>query len=345
MQSCGKVETLIGPIELDILDHPETRARIVLLGDQHENKLKCDANIQCQLPVYLYLQQLFQKYKGTEPIDFFVETAYDESVGIGQMYEQKEIEKIREDIALGNVQGISPLHGFMRATDVYFEKCLRRKMQCEFKNKAIRFHNSDIRQGVMHRGLGDTEREIIKEIHAIRKRALSKSKTRMTTSQMKFVIKLFEKIIAEDIDFFMKMTKLDKQFKKIDNVLVKQKLRHHLIQTLQSHKPVLDFAIGQIIFDDPEDETLDTLSSSISWAFNRIFTMLSGFMDVYILSRIIRHHMKHVIIFAGAAHTKAIKQFLIEQMGFQTTVSVTSKSENSFQCIDMRNVPQPWFTQ
>lgn len=334
--SCQRVETLLGPIELDILDHPETKARVVLLGDRHENKQKCEFKPRCGLPVYLYLQHLFEEYKGKEPLDFFFETPFAGLYRIEETYEQDEFNKIFEGAKVG--QTLSEL-GFMHVTGIFFKKCLQSiKTQCDFYGKPIRFHYSDVRQGIIHQGMDNSDQEIIKEIRAIRQKV--NEGALFTKRDVAFVVKIMQKVLDGDVAFFTKLTKIDKQFKKIKDPYIVEKLRNVIHQSFSNIRGVIESELEDMLEDLPPERhyiyrAISTLVFSVAMA---------PLVDVYILSRMFRHDMKRVIIFAGAEHTKKMKQFLIEHMGFKATSSETSESGNSFQCIDMRNVPQPWFT-
>src|SRR5579872_2833552 len=73
----GPVETLIGPVEIDILQDSSNH-KIILLGDKHVNKVKCEkkSSSKYTLNIMDYLEKVFMEYEGKEYIDFFLEIGH-----------------------------------------------------------------------------------------------------------------------------------------------------------------------------------------------------------------------------------------------------------------------------
>lgn len=71
--------------------------------------------------------------------------------------------------------------------------------------------------------------------------------------------------------------------------------------------------------------------------------MVYGLQDVYMLTRILRHNMKHVIIYTGGDHTHKLGELLYKYLGFGYTNEFYGRGEYR-DCIDMCKVPQPWFS-
>lgn len=319
---CKKAEYLVGPVELDILDHAQSGTRIVFLGDIHVNMKKCPSKARCTVPIWSYLQNLFEQYEGKEPLDFFLEIEFAEEMrNISPVL--KRHESVKQDIAEGNV-----FNNYLQSLRIHFYECFQEiKNMCKFYSKPIRFHYSDIRSGVIHSETETKERIDIRQIRGIYKHGGIGSKENLTQNDINFLKKLIDKAHDGNIDYFFHLTKIDKQLREIEQVnsSIAQGLREYMGQHLKIfvQRDVSDFY-----------ERLELI-----WLF-----LLAPLFDVYTLARIFRHNMTQVIVYAGSMHTNAMKKFLMQYFGFKHTVSVQSKTKNKhFQCIPLKNVPQPWF--
>src|SRR5580692_1809061 len=67
-----KIDRLVGPIHLSILDGPHGE-RVVILGDEHVHKPVCPPKTSNTMPITVYLSQLFKHYTSDIPLDFFLE--------------------------------------------------------------------------------------------------------------------------------------------------------------------------------------------------------------------------------------------------------------------------------
>ncbi len=338
---CKEVKNLIGPIELDILDHPTTGVRIVLLGDVHVNQKRCPSKERCGVPIFLYLQQLFQQYTGSEFLDFFLEIPFtDDFETRGDMWFPTTRKKLKAQIITGEVY-----ETFIHSLMVFFYECFQKsKKQCEFYNNPyIRFHYSDVRGGVIHSESEDESIEVINQLRAI-KTEVPKEK------HVKFLLSVIKRFQDGDIDYFFKLSKIDKQFKRLkmdDKDSFVRNLRILMIVHMQDKEIFADILrekAEQILAEMKQSRDPLDGKRFIELYYLVIGSLLSPLFDIYTLARIFRFRMKQVIIYAGQIHTDRIKQFLLNEMGFKQTVSRRSDDKGSnFQCIDMKNVPQPWF--
>jgi hypothetical protein len=324
-KDCKEVKTLIGPIELDILDHPQTKRRIVLLGDQHINEYTCPSDAECKSFIFVYLQKLFEQYVGTEYLDFFLEIPFMEEirerVKIYTKFPKFHEKLIKPQFEQGYIE-----ENFLHTLEIYFLNCFRTiKTQCEFHKKPIRFHYADVRSGVIHSETKEDVRIVIKQLQEI----YNLHEDQVKNKHLSFLLELMKRIEDRDVNYFFRLTKIDKQLKRID-IHTSQLLHTYMLNHLKN----IDYNYKSI-----QDNFVKLRKFVIGY-------VLRGLLDVYVLSRIIRHNMKQVIIYAGMGHTSEIKQFLVTHMGFQISISKTSKTRksDSFQCISLKNVPQPWFS-
>lgn len=335
-EDCKHVETLVGPIELDILDHPETGARIVLLGDRHVNEQRCEPTTKrCQLPVWLYLQKLFTEYKGQEPLDFFVESAFTQELrGMAIFKDPTQYAPYRQDLEKGKV-----FQNFIRSLNVYFYNCTQRvKEQCEFYGKPIRFHYSDVRIGVIHSKTSKEAGTFIKEFQHIWLNSPKQPKPK----HRKILLKVIDAYLDKNIDYLFHLSKIDKQLNKLDMSIV---MLLHLYMFNHMEVPELKQQ-AQRFKHVLESKTISISPSEFETMFTEtVAILLLPLVDIYIFARMFRHNMKQVIVYAGVRHIRDMKQFLIDHFGFKLIVERLSDNENakSFQCISLKNTPQPWF--
>lgn len=343
-QDC-KAEYLVGPIELDILDHPDTGARIVLLGDEHVSKKKCpkSANVRCVLPIWSYLENLFKQYDGTEPLDFFLEIEFTQELrGIRRKYRTREEKKdylsSKQDISAGEIV----FGNYISNVELYFDDCFQKiKQQCAFYGKPIRFHYSDIRSGVIHSETKDIDDvKQLQELHL-----LQQSEQPPKEKHIEFILNLIDKFTHLDIDYIFRLMKIDKQLNKLKQVNFKlvEWLREYLLKHIEGN---INLALRLYLLAKLSQSQI--LKEHFVTNFNDVYDqtltdLLAPLFDIYTLARIFRHDMKQVIIYAGAFHTQKMKSFLVEKIGFRTTVSTKSDTKKTKQCIPLKNVPQPWF--
>ncbi len=323
---CKQAEYLIGPVELDILDHPQTGARIVLLGDLHVNQKQCPSNSRCTVSIWLYLEDLFKQYGGSEFIDIFLEMQFAEQARGPIISALQKSEEFGKHLIEGQLY-----ENYMATTLIYFLNCLQRlKQRCEFYNKPIRFHYSDIRHGVI--GTDDKSNIIVKQIQEIHQLVFDEN-SKINKTQIQFIINLDKKLRENviDIDHFFRLTKIDKQLAKLKKVspqtveLLREYTRYHLEITRKIRS--------------------DEMMPSYLGEFEHIIGIkLSPLFDVYTLARMFYGNRKRVIIYAGVDHIERMRTFLVNKMGFRQTVAKQSTNRNSdFQCVSLKGVPQPWF--
>ena len=356
-RKCSKVERLFGPVELDILDRKADGARIVLLGDMHTSRKKCPPNTKCGLSIWTYLENLFQQYKSQQYLDFFLELPFADTDDVKGVSLKRATEKKQEILAQD-----TPFRNYLASIHVYFFNCWQRAKQiCEFYRKPIRFHYSDVREGVIHSGSGFEDRLMIQLLREL----LQIDNKDVTSREMHLLLTLVDKFITDKVDYFFRLTKIDKQINKITNKELQQSLTQIMTNQMIYFK---DFALHvqffvkemvqtkmPIVFRNQKNESAFFLTETAYFESQNAvqFTelvrfviggLLSPLFDIYTLARMIRLNMKHVIIYAGAMHTQRIKAFLVNHVGFKLTKSVVSKRQTSnFQCINMKGVPQPWF--
>jgi hypothetical protein len=172
-------------------------------GDMHADEKKCPPNSRCAVPIWTYLQNLFEQYKGNTPIDFFLEIDF-----------APETRKIREsgpmDLAQGNV-----VENFLVSMRIYFDNCFQKlKTQCQFYGKPIRFHYADVRSGVIHSGTDAKDQIIVKQFQDLVK--IQDEKNPPKARDYELLLKFIDKFERGDIDYFFRLTKIDKQLAQLD---------------------------------------------------------------------------------------------------------------------------------
>ncbi len=342
---CKEVENLIGPIELDILDHPQTGQRIVLLGDMHVLRNKCAPDTKCGTPIFLYLHQLFDQYVGSEPLDFFLEVEFAEEVrGTQLLKDPKNLAIMKQYLTETNAYD-----NFLSSLRVYYFNCFQKiKTQCEYNKKPIRFHYSDVRDGVIHSGTEDETKLVVKQLQELGK---LENENEVKEKHIRFLIEFVDHVRTRDVDYFFRLTKIDKQLKHIKNPEIVKLLRIYAFDNMDTKITNFDAGLFQealaVMLEQVKRNELPIIGKT-TFGKIRMSTLASGlapFFDIYTLARIFRHNMKRVIVYAGSFHTRVMKSFLVDKMGFQVTVSKQSNDEtsSSFQCISLKGVPQPWF--
>lgn len=364
---CKDVENLLGPMELDVLDNTQTGARIVLLGDVHIDKKKCLQGARCSMPIWIYLQNMFQQFKSRNPqdfLDFFLEISFAPETRLDEVLRNPTQLKLhREPLLKGKTDGTS----YLTSMRVFFHNCWQKaKEQCEFHGKRIRFHYSDVRAGVIHKEIESKVQEVVTQLHEIRQ--LHDKPEKFKKHHVEFVLMLVDRFLLKDVDFFFQFSKIDRQLygSKIDKErrgIQDPAIIHQLKLYMKEHmelerervfrfKQMLQELLSVMSTDAPKhmkkkigEMARKTIESALGP------TLLTPLFDIYTLARMIRLDMKKVIVFAGAAHTRRMKQFILDHLGFKQRVSEKSGNEqgdpkryDSFQCISMKNVPQPWFT-
>lgn len=345
-KGCKEVGNLIGPIELDILDNPQTGARIVLLGDKHVNEKKCPVDSRCGTPIWIYLQNVFKQFRSHDRndfLDFFLEIDFSEE----QRFKSERDPKTMKWAKHALLRSDTAISDFLSSTRIYFINCLQRaKEQCEFHGKQIRFHYSDVRVGVIHKTIDKADEAIVKQLQEIWK--IHNEPGKVKQHHVQFMLLLLDKLEARDVNYFFRLTKIDKQLKRISDKNIVRLLYEYMENDIKAFNVSIFQVIGKEILENVKSgkPPIDIIGGA--WTFSKfVFSIIarafSPLFDIYTLARMIRLNMKKVIVYAGAAHTRNIKRFLIEHMGFGIAVSRKSESEDTFQCISLKGTPQPWF--
>jgi hypothetical protein len=338
-KDCKQVEHLIGPVTLDILEHANG-TRVVLLGDQHELKDHCPEGAKCGMPVFFYLERLFDEWHGPGQLDFFLELDY----GVlprytGQLAQVAiGIPRFQQLIKQGDI-----VQNYMGSIATYFWHCFRRlKTECQYYGKPIRFHYADVRRGVLHSGTEKEERAFIAQIQF--------QQSRIRTIGKKHIepyLRLLQKLQARDVNFFFRYGKIDKQLKHIKDKHIHKMLNQYLVDYIDENKRFIHDLIYQAV---SLLAALKTRPGMYNIATVRQFQVLvlgialAPLFDIYTLARMFRHNMRRMIVYAGAAHTNRMALFFLQQLNFKSITHEESMSKKSFQCIPMKHVPQPWFT-
>lgn len=329
-------ENILGPVSIHILDRKSDGSRIVLLGDIHIIEPKCLGSKQAWGTfVYKYLDVVFSSYDQKEFLDFFVEEEFD------PLFRPKTT-GTRADLIEGKLD-----HSFLFSTRLFFRDCLQKqKLLCTYP-KNIRFHYSDVRQGVIHSSLDEKSKDVVTQLRNIHE--LWDEKRAVTNKDVRLIETLLTKFKQKDVDFFFKFSKIDKQIKHISDKRYHELFRMYLrgrMDHLEEYTDVVQgvFETFQMTFkakalpeDELRNEFLGIYESIVSYLVQSLF-------DIYTLARMVRFQMKRVIIYAGDLHIDIMRDFLLEQMGFNETLSYHSnKEKKNFQCIPRRFIGEPWF--
>ena len=339
-EDCKEVKYLKGPVTLSILENKDSK--IVLLGDMHIYEPKCSEDTECEMELPLYLEQLFMTYNGIalpiEPINFFVELDFDQSIRTQRLdLEGVDISKIKHSKKI--------INDYLETTWIYFSDCLQTlKTKCKFNN--IKFHYSDTRRGIIHSETEDKEKIVLEDIN----------KFFIKTSKITFkdIIKLYRgliylmtQFIDKNVEFFFNYSKINKQLKNVDKKIV-EKLQDYLLKDMKTKQNFMEEWKYYFLDQLNELERLHSITAKdwedIGVGLDDMMVSFSSLFDIYTIARMIKHNMKNVIIYAGDWHVTNIKKFLIDELGYNEVVHKTSNQRGKhFQCINMKDVPQPWF--
>ena len=146
-----------------------------------------------------------------------------------------------------------------------------------------------------------------------------------------------------DIHLFFKMAKIDKQLKDLPQDL-KTALENEMFDHLAKRSTQAKIELNQ--------RQLNVLEAKLSEKKELgVFDPMEVFMsvwgtiqlrlfDIYVLARVVRHSWR-VIIYAGAAHTQRIREFLVAYLGYHVTLERRSKIRGkNFQCLDITGPPR-----
>lgn len=322
---CKIANPLIGPVSLYILE--KKGSKIVLLGDYHTKQPTCTSVSSCGESIHEYLQKLFNNYKGSEPIDLFLEIDFSENVRPVQY---------------------DPTKNYVFSVISYFHTCLTRKLRASCLYKNVRFHYADVRGGVFHSGTNKETRDTIFQFRDLHKVWHIDGISKIRLQNIKFIDELLDHYEKLDVDYFFRLAKIDKQLKHIKDPLVTVWVKALMVEHMTNPDIVpLKNKIDTFLFDlllANESKTWFTINENGLNIYMYLMVLLSPLFDIYTITRILRHNMKQVIVYAGDAHIQRICDFLMQRLGYKETISKLSiHPEKDFQCIDMSDVPQPWF--
>ncbi len=364
-KKCRQIERLYGPVELDILDSKSTGVRVVLLGDMHTSRTKCPPKTKCGALIWYYLESLFTSYQSIQPLDFFLEIPFLDLEDEVRMVPEQAAQLKQELVAKNQ-----PHRNYLSSLHLYFYNCWQRtKTLCQFFGRPIRFHYSDVREGVWHSGTEFEDRITIKMIREL----LNVENIDVQLHHKNILHLLLEKFLKSNIKYFFGLTKIDKQLNRIKDQgeLDARDIKYQLSQLMLDHmikgrdfaqfaqsilKEMIGTKLPVVVKTNENERAIYYLTKMTEFGTPNMvkFTELVRFVigplfsplfDIYTLARMIRLEMKNIIIYAGMAHTQRIRQFLMQHLGFTRTVGVTSKKQGrDFQCVSLKGVPQPWFS-
>ena len=336
--SCVATNPLIGPVSLTIMDRKSDGSRVVLIGDIHVFKSMCPTNSECGMVLYKYLEQLFVNYRGLEYIDFFMETRYgDKSLSA------EDMPIIRRDISEFK-------NNYLEKTILYFNDCFNKnpKKRCvSYFGNRVRFHYSDVRDGVIHSGTDEKTKTQIQMLQQIQTKLFKRQM--LNVSQFLFLKLIVKHYRANNVDYFFKLTKIDKQLKKINNVKITNMFINNLIMrfshpSTQKSVAMLEKILTLYAFYDmlPNDEKKEIANQFLQIPI-LLIDVFVALLDLYIVARIVRHNMKQVIVYAGDFHIQNLK-LLFHDLDYMQTFSRQSDIKGvNFQCIDTNGMPR-WFS-
>jgi hypothetical protein len=368
--SCRVVTPLIGPVSLYILDRKSDNrgvfdgARVVLLGDIHTYSAKCAESSQCGEPIYQYLDKLFQKLgDGHGDLDFFVELDYmPPTRGFLNRIRRNKLDTIRSnfDTFLQDRKDRDMESNYLLSVIMNFQECFykRTRQACLSKyGKHVRFHYADVRNGVIHSGTRDDMKTVIRDLQELHNVFYGDEPFRSRHIKvLNLIVKKFER---QDVDFFFRLAKIDKQLKKINNPRITEIMTDIMLHHMTMEQELTQSCLHQIDTfllqyrtkcgnrcgsggggaDAGGDEAGGGEDPHMC-----VMMLLAPLFEIYTLARMIRHDMKRVIIYGGHAHITNIRDALVSRLGYTETVARESIDEDSnFQCIRMDDVPQPWF--
>jgi len=330
--ACATTEYLRGPITLSILDRESDGARIVLLGDWHTDEVTCPVDAKCEISLPLYLETLFNTYAGYHTIDFFVELWYDPADRrIPVSYEVPRFTKALTHICRGGV-----IQNHLHTVQAYFLDCFQKlKSQCRFFRRPVRFHYADVRSGVLHEQTPSETREVVKELQRLHR-------SRDGQHLVPLGKRMIQKYIDHDVDFFFKLCKIDKQLRAINDPGVTAHLTQFMLVQMEGHNT----EVARQWLERLEKAQGPTFPAPGFERFMEAFqgSFMGPLFDIYVIARIIRHRMTRIIIYGGDAHIQSLRWFFLNIMGFRETAARQAKEKGKhFQCLDLRNTPQPWF--
>lgn len=321
-------ENILGPVSIHILDHKLDGSRIVLLGDIHKIDPKCLGKKQpCGTIIYNYLDSVFRNYDQKEFLDFFIEEEFDPLFRPEMDFKQNYLLSLRS----------------------YFHNCLQKQKSNCIYPKNIRFHYSDVRQGVIHTSLDEKTKDVVTQLQKIQE--LWDNKRGVTNKDIRLVETLLTKFKQKDVDWFFRFSKIDKQLKHISDKRYEQLFRMYLTDRM-IHLEVLAEMIQerfnefQSLFKKQKKLSDNEMRFEFLGIYESIIAYLvQSLFDIYTLSRMVRFNMKRVIIYAGELHIDIMRDFLVEHMGFKQTLVYNSNKENkNFQCIPRKFIGEPWFS-
>jgi hypothetical protein len=322
MNECKVTNPLIGPVTLHILEKGDSK--IVLFGDYHVRESKCSISSSCGQTIDVYLKRLFDTYLGKEYIDLFLEYEFTPKV---RMFQKGATFK-----------------NYVAPVISTFDDCFNKTKQCPYSR--VRFHYADVRSGVIHSQTDQATKEVVKELQDLHRSFFVTG--RLRPRNVKFMLSILNKHDTLNVDYFFKLAKIDKQLKAIKDEQITQFVYDAMIQYMRAPElNTLKEQIDQFTFDylmahESKQPFIDNPEND---PYGDLMVLLSPLFDLYTITRILKHNMKQVIVYAGNAHIQNMRHFFLQRLGYKETVSLSSMNAGKdFQCLNLTNVPQPLFS-
>lgn len=299
----------------------------IFLDDAHTLKAQCSKR-KCGHVYRIdnYLESLVKHYRSKIPLDIFIEIDYKNSEHDTQDRDTSFIDHVE--------------HKFMTCFQ-------REKTKCQYPFPPFRFHYADVRSGAYQSTLTNEERMNIKDFVFVQEAINAiyygeEPRELVIDTAINYTHQLLD-----DPKRALRMFKIDKQLANIKNPVWKK----HLIEYID--EVFADFRMNLAKYHVPL-RAVDQIEKFV----DSFTDFTANFFDFYVIGRILRHTMKHVILFAGSAHTEEIENFFVLQMGFSVVeqsrksgVSVKLKHEYTINpgrggtanCVSLQGIRQPWF--
>lgn len=298
---------LIGPITMSEMYSARYDKHVYILGDYHDKKTVCQAKGE-KFPITDFFHYLIENTPGI--IDFFLELEY----------LSKTVEPFKKGTILNALFGDSYIDDVRKE----FANCLTiDKKNCEYPN--VRMHYADIRYSSRY-----TPFLMLNWMDFVNER------------NEKMIDYLFKKRADELKIFpitFQKLIEGNPLITKELMAIHDEKVTDHILewyrQQFDYYVVTQDDFLELKEFKDP-----DEYHSAFISLENKLLTMTSIIMDIYLLARMFRNFEdapspKKIVIFAGENHALDYRAFF-QELGFKELNYAESEKEGvDYQCLEL----------
>jgi len=319
-----KLKYIKGPASLSEHKNPKYDKHIYIFGDIHIIDTYCPGDMNKNNSEYFnkFLKQLLNYWKEKDPkiiLDYFIEFGF-------------------RGNKTPNFLVIENYFGYYQELYNYFLNCVKIKKDiCEFEN--LRLHYSDIRRGFY-------ETDIINQFASI---LFLKKINDIQLVSKNFNWDQFTNILYNPENLF-RISKVDKQienvkYPEVKKLLIREKNKVIIISKFLSEKVI---SIKNLMLKGLLNDEVINFDNIL------LFNVRNKIMDIYLFARMFKEFKpkykgqfsksaKNILIYVGERHAGTYREWL-KELGFSIKEKISYNMHIDFQCVNVSNFKQPFFS-